>query len=457
MGFYCLPSAYPISGMAEGKTMKFTKMSVDALSVNEQDQFSWDSEVRRFGVRVKTNGLKTFLIQYRNRQGRSRRYSIGKFGTWTVEEARAEAKRLLRLVDQGQDPANVVEEERDAITIKQLCVLYLEAAEQGLIKGRFDKPKKASTLLMDKSRVERHINPLIGDRLVKDLSRSDVSRLFNDIFRGKTKKVEKTKPRGKAIVTGGLVPARRSVGLLGSMMAYAMKNGYRPDGINPCHKLDLVGDNKRVVMPSRERWQALGESLKTAEARGERWQALAIARLLSLTGARRDEISELSWDEVDLIGRCFRFDEARVKSGVLRPIGEPALRILRSLKAEAENKKTDSKYVFPAVRGDGPYQGFPKIWRQMVSDYTPHGLRHMFASWAENECGLHESTIGGIIGHTKRGTITRNYVHKPDAMLIAAADKVSRSISEAITGDCFSAEIVPLERATGRSPVRGVA
>ncbi|MGE3832792.1 MAG: integrase arm-type DNA-binding domain-containing protein, partial [Parvibaculaceae bacterium] len=54
---------------------KLTKRLVDALERDaDRDVFVWDSEVRGFGVRVKPSGTKTFIIQYRNAERRTRRF-----------------------------------------------------------------------------------------------------------------------------------------------------------------------------------------------------------------------------------------------------------------------------------------------------------------------------------------------------------------------------------------------
>lgn len=71
---------------------KLTKTSIDALTIPEKGQaFLWDSELRGFGVRVIPSGLKAFVLQYRNEEGRSRRIVIGWYGVLTVEQARKQA------------------------------------------------------------------------------------------------------------------------------------------------------------------------------------------------------------------------------------------------------------------------------------------------------------------------------------------------------------------------------
>ena len=81
-----------------------TKRTLDALKTPVQDTVLWDRGTRRFGVRLTPSGAFSFVVQYRNLQGRSRRLTIGDYGTWTPAQAREEAERLLRIVDAGGDP-----------------------------------------------------------------------------------------------------------------------------------------------------------------------------------------------------------------------------------------------------------------------------------------------------------------------------------------------------------------
>src|SRR5262245_53169171 len=115
--------------------MKLTKKSIDTIKPTGADQFFWDHELRGFGLRVKRSGLKSFLIQFRNRQGRSRRLTVGNYGRLTPDEARREARRLLSDVERGIDPAEQRREERDAITVAERCREYFAQAEEGLMIG----------------------------------------------------------------------------------------------------------------------------------------------------------------------------------------------------------------------------------------------------------------------------------------------------------------------------------
>jgi hypothetical protein len=50
-----------------------------------------------------------------------------------------------------------------------------------------------------------------------------------------------------------------------------------------------------------------------------------------------------------------------------------------------------------------------------------------------------------MLGHAGGG-VTRGYINKLDPALIAAADRVSQHIVEAMSGSAASAEVVPLRR-----------
>ena len=149
---------------------RLTKRQVDASEARQSDYFVWDDDLPCFGLRVFASGKKSYLIQYRA-LGRTRRYTIGLHGVWTPETARQEAKVLLGRIASGDNPSEERLLDHKSITIKELCNLYLADLKAGLILGKGGRPKKASTILTDTGRIERHIIPLLGVRRVKDLTK----------------------------------------------------------------------------------------------------------------------------------------------------------------------------------------------------------------------------------------------------------------------------------------------
>jgi len=419
--------------------MKLTKRSIDAIKRDEADVVYWDPELRGFGLRVKPSGSKSFLIQYRNRQGRSRRLTVGQYGRMTPDEARREARRLLSEVERGFDPAEQLLQERNAITVADLCNEYLAKAEAALIIGRKGSPKKASTLEVDRGRIARHIIPLLGKKPLKDLTSADVKRFLEAVMSGKTAANIKTKPRGLARVTGGATAAVRAVGLLGGMLTYAKEVGYIEH--NPARGIRKPADKRRSFRLALKGYRDLGRALEDAERQGEHWQAIAAIQLLAVTGCRRAEILNLKWSEVDFANSCLRLGDT--KTGLsIRPLPEPARAILAGLDRLGE-------FVFPArSRTDKSYASvFPKSWlRTIGNDYSPHGLRHAYAS-AAHELNFGELTIKALLGHARVG-VTSGYVARVDDLLLAAADKVARYVWRSMTGE--ASKVVPLPRGPNR-------
>jgi len=270
--------------MARGK---ITKRAINSLKPGDRDCYRWDSELTGFGVKVTPAGTKTYLVQYRlgGRKGVTRRVTIGRHGApWTADSARKEAKRLLGEVAAGKDPADAKRREKDDITISQLCDQYLEAAPL-IVLPRKKRPKKASTLVIDRSNIERHIKPLLGSKRVCSISRPDVEKFQRDVATGKTATDVRTKPRGRARVRGGEGTAARATTVLSTVFSYAVKEKIRDD--NPVRGVSLYGGQERNRFLSDAELARLGDALTAAETENENPLAVAAIRLLILTGARK--------------------------------------------------------------------------------------------------------------------------------------------------------------------------
>lgn len=394
---------------------KITKRSIDAAKASDKDQFLWDSELKGFGLKVTPKGKKVFVLQYRF-QGVLRRYTVGTYGSpWTPEKARIEALRLLGMVKDGTDPATFKQSDKDAISVSQLCDLYLIEGVNG---------KKASTLATDKGRVERHIKPLLGRKLVKDLNVNDIKKFMVDVATGKTAADVKTGKHGRARVTGGEGTANRTAGLLGGILSFAIDGGIRSD--NPVHGVKRFAEKRSERFLSPRELARLGDALVRAERNGENQTAINAIRLLILTGCRKSEILTLQWSHVNFQAGYLELPTS--KTGQKRvPIGAPSLELLGSL-----NRLDGNPYVLPGEKAGKHLIGLPRVWKRIresadLHNLRLHDLRHSFASVGAG-AGVGLVVVGKLLGHRNPSTTAR-YAHIADDPAKAAADRISISIS----------------------------
>jgi integrase len=408
-------------------------------------QMIWDLAVTGFVARRQKSEAVTYLVFYRTAEGRQRWYKIGRHGApWAPETARQEARRILGEVAVGADPAAEKRAARKAATVAELCDAYLIDAEAGRLLTRSKNPKKASTLAIDRGRIERHIKPLLGGLAVAAVTREDIERFLYDVAEGRTAGKTKTgKKRGLARVTGGRTAATRAVGLLGGIFTYAVRRRLRAD--NPAHGVERFADQARNRRLSNGEYAALGDALRKAETAGIWPPAIAAARFLALTGWRSGEALGLRWAEVDLARRTATL--ANTKTGrSLRPLPHAACDVLIGL------PRTKADRVFPASRGDAETtlhlkKYWPRIAKlgRLPTDVTPHVMRHSFTSLAA-DLSYSEPTIAALVGHKGR-TVTSRYVHSADAVLLAATDAVADRTAELMGEGKPEVEVVPL-RAT---------
>jgi integrase len=403
---------------------KLTKAVIDRADPTESDYFLWDSELKGFGVKIAKGGRKSYVCKYRVGGGRAaptRRFTIGAHGSpWTVDQARGEARRILGRAANGEDPAKEKQDARKQISVAELCELYLK---QGV------GTKKASTIATDKGRIERHIKPLLGKKKVPDVTRADIKRFLQDVANGKTSADVRTGLHGRAIVTGGKGTASRTVGLLGGIFSFAFDSGLIE--VNPVRGIKRYADRRGDRYLSQQELVALGKAMRKALADGLNPQAIAILKLLIFTGARKGEIETMSWAAVDFGGRYLRFDDSKTGQKAI-PLNAGALEVLAAIP-----RLSGSPHVFPALRGEGHYEGTPKVWRKVrstagIEDVRLHDLRHSFASVAVSG-GASLPMIGALLGHADSAT-TQRYAHLHDDPLRAASEAIGSTISASLSG-----------------------
>ena len=190
------------------------------------------------------------------------------------------------------------------------------------------------------------MNPILGKMPITEVKKHDIVRLRDGIASGATAKKQKTKSRGIQEVKGGMGTARRTIAMLKSVFAYALDLELL-DGKEPSPRCPHSPRCAARAISHSGRAQRLGEVLSSFEARGEAASAIRIIRLLSLTGARRGEIMELKWSEIDFERGFLRLDAT--KSGKsIRPISGAAQKLL------SEAPRAHEIWVFPDAKGTGP-------------------------------------------------------------------------------------------------------
>lgn len=410
---------------------KLTKTILDRAELREKQYTIWCSELKGFGAYIHPTGRITYFVDYRTEDGTRRRMTIGKHGALTAEQARKLAIETMGgVVLKKADPLAERKSRRSSITLSELCDQYLNVVERGVVVGRSRRPKKVSTIEIDRGRIERHIKPLLGSKRVIDLTRADVVKFVRDVTAGKTATHNRKGKNGaRILVTGGPGTAARTTGLLGAILTYAVGDGIIES--SPVAGVPKPADNVRTRRLSADEYRVLGKVLSSEDAEVSTPQAVTGAWLLALTGCRLGEIVGLRWDEVDEASSCFRLKDSKTGPSV-RPIGKEAFDVLRdALRVDG------NPYVLPGLRKEGSYNGLSGAWLRMMKQarlegVTPHTMRHSYASVA-GDVGMSDSTISSLLGHSS-ATVTSKYVHRLDSVLVAAANRVCGEIFRQMTG-----------------------
>lgn len=395
---------------------RINKRFVDSLKPLLDKEFvKWDDQMPGFGIRVKPSGVKSYLIQYRNQAGRSRRLTIGRHGQISPAVARDIAGDRFADIKKGLDPAGEKTTARAGMTLNELADSYM--TKHLIPKGKPSTVKEWRRLL------DTTILPKLGGRKVADLKRSDIERLHRSL-----KKTPTT--------------ANRVLTTLSAMLVFAEREGVRPDFSNPTRNITKYPEKKRERFLTASELSSLGDALSAAESDGETHPSAILAiRLLILTGARKSEILNLTWNEVDLERECLSLSESKTGQKVIH-LGPPALELLSN-----SYREKDNPYVCFGVNPGEPYKGLQAAWKRIrdaanFEDVRIHDLRHSHASVGVG-LGLSLPIVGKLLGHSNPATTSR-YAHLADDPAKQAAVRVSGEIDAAMNRK--SAKVVRLKR-----------
>ena len=419
---------------------KLTKRMCDAAQPSlgddghARERVLWDGTVKGFGLRVSPAGAKSFILMYRagkDGKGRKtdplRKVTIGTFGSpWTVETARTEALRLRGLVAAGADPAGEKTKKRAAK--QQADEDSVRAAVEDWL--RRDRPDKRT--VGEVTRVmKRDVLPLWGDRPLAAIRKRDVIELLDGIA-----------DRGAGIA------ANRALSYIHRFFKW-------------CTARDRIAANPAQFVEKPTQETARDRVLSNAEL-VEVWRAVdgmvepfaAGVRLLILTAARRTEIFEARWSELE--GKALRLPPSRVKNkqGRIIPLSPPALAIVGALLRFA-----DSPWLL-TLDGRHPFSNFGHAKAELdrrilkargenaepIPPWTIHDLRRSVATGLQRFKVPLEVTEA-VLGHTsgKRSGIaavyqTHDYLEEASEALDLWGEHMMRLL------DPTPAKVVPMRR-----------
>jgi integrase len=363
--------------------MKFTAKTVTVLKLPEgrSEAIHFDDTLPGFGLRLRGGGSRTWIYQYKL-GSKHRRVTLGSATALDLTKARDAAVTLYAQVKLGQDPAGQKQEGR--VRALQTFDAVLEA---------FLKRQKRRLRPRSYTECERylmqHFKPFHG------LPAGSLNR-------------QAIAARISAIATdSGPVAADKARSWLSAFYSWAMREGLSET--NP-----VIGSNRPSEPNPRDR-------VLSDEELAEIWHALGdtqfgdIARLLILTGLRRNEVGWLGWSEVDIANAMLRLPAERVKNGVPHTahLSDKALTIIK-----AHPKRLHRDLLFG--EGRGGYRGWGHSKQrldQRIADarkaskakpmppWTLHDLRRTVATRL-GDLGVQPHIVEAVLNHrsgAKRG------------------------------------------------------
>lgn len=381
---------------------KLTKTRIENLQTPKSSEtLYWDEALPGFGVRIKPNGNRSFVVQYRNREtGRSRRMTIGKLGPlMTLHQAKEQARQILSDVMRGNDPVAEAKSRRSAPTMADLADRYL--AEHAIPK------KRPGSVRNDRSMLARHVLPRLARLKVHEVRPRDITSLHNALA---------TTP----------YEANRTLALLSKMFTLAIRWELRTD--NPTLGIEKFPEQRRTRWLSDEELARLMDAL---EVHPNQIAADAI-RMQLLTGARIGEVLTSQWSDFDLERGVWTKPSHHTKQKRTEhlPLSAASVALVGQMKGL---RGEVSQFLFPNHAGSDHIKDLKAFWRSVTAtaklqDYRIHDNRHTHASHLVSS-GMSLPIVGRLLGHTNPST-TQRYAHLADDPLRQAAEVMGQKLVE---------------------------
>jgi integrase len=380
--------------------LKLTKARVEGIKAPDpsgKQTIVWDLELKGFGVLISgTTTRKSYVVQRRMPDGRTRRLTVGAVGEFKrVEDAREKAGTLLLGLREGRDPKS---ERRAAAardrTLRRWLDSYL-ATNQALRPRSVEEYRRAEKRLaawMD--RPLREITPDMVEEKHAAIGRDAGPASANGAMRTLRVVWNHALDRDASLPAN---PVRR------------LKKGW----------FDL---KPRTGMVRPDDLPRFYEAIRAVPNQ----TAADYLTLVLFTGLRRREAAALRWEEVDFATRVIRMPAARAKAD--RKLDLPMSSFVRNLLVARRALGDDGGWVFPANSRSGyieePGNQLDQIGEATGIRVTPHDLRRTFVTVAES-CDVSVYALKAMVNHALGTGVTEGYVQMTTERLREAVERVS--------------------------------
>lgn len=398
--------------------MKRDRLTPDRIRIfscplDSKQAFYWDTVAPRLAVRA-TASAKSFIFEAKLNR-RTIRTTIGDVRAWNLDDARAEANRLQTLIDQGTDPRELERERiaaseakreqarRQEVTVGDAWGTYIEAR-----KGKWGERHLQDHVTLARAGGEERkrgngnikpapLAPLMPLKL-SDLTAAKVAAWLDE--------ETKTRPTKAAL----------AYRLLRAFMRWC--GGH--DDFMESTRLEAVGS--RVAKDHVPRARAKQDDCLQREQLAAWFKAVRASRPpavsaylqgLLLTGARREELAGLRWQDVDFQWKSLRIADKVEETGRIIPLCPYLASLLNALprrnewvfSSAAQNSKTGRIADVRQPHVDAlQVAGLPHV--------SLHGLRRSFgtlAEWTETPVGI----VAQIMGHKPSAIAEKHYRRRP--------------------------------------------
>jgi integrase len=387
-----------------------------ALPAGVNDRTFWDDELGGFGLRLREGGSRNWVVQY-DLGGKTRRVTLGPTTLLDIGAARAKAKNLLAQVRLGGDPAADKRTRRaqTAETFGALLPRYLIVQQRAVRSSSFKQTERRLTKLASS------LHPLP----VATIDRRTLSSLLSSV-------ADTNGPTAAANLHSSLSGYFRWLIGEGLLDANPMLHANKPRP-GPARDRVLTEDELRAL------WAALGD-----DDYGD------IVRLLVYTAARRSEIGDLSWDEVNFDRATIDLPAARMKNGKphVIPLSEPALAILR------KRQRNGRDHVF-GQRGFQDWSRSRAALDKSIGDqrtnFTLHDLRRTCSTIAHDKLGIPPHIVERVLAHVGHQGGVAGVYNKAEYINEKrnALRRWAEYVAQIVTGESTGATVVQLKRPVG--------